>query len=82
MFGGVWVMPVAGMRTGAFGWTGSYARKGNWNDDEQGNIIYKKDAAGNPVLDDEGNPKKETFSGTRKLSQNLYTFTYKYKSND
>ncbi len=25
--GGVWVMPIAGMRLGAFGWEGSYARK-------------------------------------------------------
>ena len=29
VIGGVWVMPVSGMRIGAFGWTGSYARKGN-----------------------------------------------------
>ena len=57
-------MPVAGMRIGAFGWTGSYARKGNWNDDEQ------------------GNPEKETFSGTRKLSQNRYAFSFEYKAND
>lgn len=42
VIGGVWVMPVSGMRIGAFGWTGSYARKGTWNDDEQGNIIYEK----------------------------------------
>lgn len=64
VIGGVWVMPVAGMRIGAFGWTGSYARKGNWNDDEQ------------------GNPEKETFSGTRKLSQNRYAFSFEYKAND
>lgn len=30
---GVWVMPVAGMRIGVFGWEGSYARKGTWTDD-------------------------------------------------
>lgn len=29
IIGGLWVMPVKGMRVGAFGWTGSYARKGN-----------------------------------------------------
>lgn len=29
VIGGLWVMPVKGMRIGAFGWTGSYARKGN-----------------------------------------------------
>lgn len=28
IIGGAWVMPVPGMRIGAFGWTGSYARKG------------------------------------------------------
>lgn len=27
IIGGVWVMPIAGMRIGAFGWEGSYARK-------------------------------------------------------
>lgn len=30
LIGGLWVMPVKGMRLGAFGWTGSYARKGTW----------------------------------------------------
>ena len=81
VIGGIWVMPVSGMRIGAFGWTGSYARKGTWNDDEQGNIIYEKDAAGNSVLDKEGKPVKETFSGTRKLSQNRYAFSFEYKQN-
>ena len=81
VIGGVWVMPVSGMRIGAFGWTGSYARKGTWNDDEQGNIIYEKDAAGNSVLEKEGKPVKETFSGTRKLSQNRYAFSFEYKQN-
>ncbi len=28
VIGGVWVMPVSGMRLGVFGWTGSYARDG------------------------------------------------------
>lgn len=28
VIGGVWVMPLAGLRLGVFGWTGSYARKG------------------------------------------------------
>lgn len=27
IIGGFWVMPIPGMRIGAFGWTGSYARK-------------------------------------------------------
>ncbi len=79
IIGGVWVMPVSGMRIGAFGWTGSYARKGTWNDDEQGNIIYEKDAAGNSVLDKDGKPVKETFSGTRSQNQNRYAFSFEYK---
>lgn len=79
VIGGVWVMPVSGMRIGAFGWTGSYARKGTWNDDEQGNIIYEKDAAGNSVLDKDGKPVKETFRGTRSLNQNRYAFSFEYK---
>lgn len=40
VIGGVWVMPIKGMRIGAFGSVGSYARKGNWTD---------LDANGNPV---------------------------------
>lgn len=28
IIGGFWVMPIKGMRLGAFGWVGSYARKG------------------------------------------------------
>jgi hypothetical protein len=33
LIGGIWVMPVPGMRLGTFGWTGSYARKGTWTTD-------------------------------------------------
>lgn len=32
VIGGVWVMPVKGMRLGWFGWTGSYARNVEWKD--------------------------------------------------
>lgn len=35
VIGGLWVMPVSGMRIGAFGWTGSYARKGTWTENGQ-----------------------------------------------
>ena len=31
LIGGIWVMPVKGMRLGVFGWTGSFARKGNYD---------------------------------------------------
>lgn len=36
--GGVWVMPVPGMRIGVFGSEGSYSRKGIWKND-QGNDV-------------------------------------------
>ena len=71
VIGGVWVMPVSGMRIGAFGWTGSYARKGTWNDDEHGQQVIVGEEGGKPVV---GN-----FSGTRKLSQNRYAFSFEYK---
>lgn len=32
VIGGLWVMPIDGLRIGAFGWIGSYARNGNWTD--------------------------------------------------
>lgn len=32
IIGGVWVMPMDGLRLGWFGWTGPYARKGTWTD--------------------------------------------------
>lgn len=32
LIGGLWVMPIKGMRIGAFGMTGSYARKGTWEE--------------------------------------------------
>lgn len=42
IIGGVWVMPVKGLRIGAFGWTGTYARKGTWEEtDATGNVVEK-----------------------------------------
>lgn len=42
IIGGAWVMPVKGLRIGAFGWTGSYARKGTWTEvDANGNTQEK-----------------------------------------
>lgn len=32
VIGGIWVMPVKGLRIGAFGYEGSYSRKGSWTD--------------------------------------------------
>ena len=69
IIGGVWVMPVKGMRIGAFGWTGSYARKGNWTTIE-------------PALESSATPtptKEVKHSGVRKLNQNRYAFSFEYK---
>ena len=75
IIGGLWVMPVKGMRIGAFGWTGTYARKGTWNVvDEQHNLITTTDASGKTV--------NQTQSGVRSLRQNRYAFSAEYLVND
>lgn len=71
IIGGVWVMPVKGLRIGAFGWTGSYARKGTWT---------VTDANHKPVLDDKGNEVQK--SGVRSLAKNRYAFSAEYAAND
>lgn len=65
-------MPVRGMRIGAFGWTGCYARKGTWSDDEHGNQVI--------VGEKEGKTEYATYSGVRRLSQNRYAFSFEYKA--
>lgn len=68
IIGGMWIMPIKGMRIGAFGWTGSYARKGTWkeidssNGDHPDNTIEKK--------------------GARSLKQDRYAFSAEYKGHD
>lgn len=74
VIGGIWVMPIKGMRIGAFGWTGSYARKGTWSDDEHGNQVT--------VEEKEGETEYATYSGVRRLSQNRYAFSFEYKADD
>lgn len=59
------------MRIGAFGWTGSYARKGEWQE-------TVRVASGANFVEDRKIPQ----SGVRKLSQNRYAFSFEYKAND
>ena len=73
VIGGVWVMPVAGMRIGAFGWTGSYARKGNWTE-----TVADPTSSVTPGATNEITHTNEV----RKLSQNRYAFSFEYKAND
>ena len=70
IIGGVWVMPVAGMRIGAFGWTGSYARKGNWTE-----TIADPSSSVTPNATKEITHSNEV----RKLNQNRYAFSFEYK---
>ncbi|MBQ9203059.1 MAG: porin [Prevotella sp.] len=68
VIGGLWVMPVKGLRIGAFGWTGSH-----------GDIVdYEKDENGNAILD--ASNKKKTF--TRNLPLNRYALSAEYDLNE
>ena len=70
VIGGVWLMPVSGMRIGAFGWTGSYARKGNWTE---------KEMKGNPTYGTFEEVDVTHTNEVRKLAQNRYAFSFEYK---
>ena len=68
LIGGLWVMPVKGMRIGAFGWTGSYARKGTWEE---------------TVMDANQMPQVRTHTNdVRKLLQRRWAVSAEYKVND
>ena len=67
---GVWLMPVSGMRIGAFGWTGSYARKGNWTE-----FVAYPTSSVTPGATKDPEHKNEV----RKLAQNRYAFSFEYK---
>lgn len=71
VIGGIWVSPVKGLRIGAFGWTGSAARKGTWD---------VTDANHNVVKNEDGSVK--TQRGVRSLSKNRYAFSAEYAAND
>lgn len=71
VIGGIWVSPVKGLRIGAFGWTGSSARKGTWD---------VTNANHNVVKNEDGSVK--THSGVRSLSKNRYAFSAEYAAND
>ena len=61
------------MRIGAFGWTGSYARKGNWTE-----TVGDPTSSVTPGATTTIDHKNEV----RKLSQNRYAFSFEYKAND
>ena len=69
IIGGLWVMPIAGVRIGAFGWTGSH-----------GNMItgYQKDNNGEYILDANGNKKAITGS----VPLNRYAISAEYDKDE
>ena len=70
VIGGVWVMPISGMRIGAFGWTGSYARKGNWTETVADPTSSVAHSATNEITHT---------NEVRSLNQNRYAFSFEYK---
>ena len=73
VIGGLWVMPVKGLRIGAFGWTGSYARKGTWK---------MVDSNHKTIVDENGAPVYTKESKLRSLPKNRYAFSVEYAAND
>ena len=75
IIGGVWVMPIKGLRIGAFGWTGS-----------RGNMIYEYETVhtGKYVLDANGNMIEQTEKKgkTCSMSKNRYAFSAEYSTGE
>ena len=80
IIGGIWVMPIKGMRIGAFGWTGSRMMAPTYTAYEA-----QLDATGAPVLDAAGNPvmEKKTKTATNtSYAKNRYALSADYVQND
>ena len=72
IIGGIWVMPVKGLRLGVFGWTGSYARRGNYT------LVDPVTHA--PVLDAGGHP--QIVKGLQTVEKQRYALSAEYTAND
>ena len=80
IIGGIWVMPIKGMRIGAFGWTGSRKMAPTYTAWEA-----QLDATGAPVLDAAGNPvmeKKTKTAANSSYAKNRYALSAEYAQND
>ena len=71
VIGGVWVMPIKGLRLGVFGWRGSYSRTGSYT------IVHP--TTHQPVLDGSGNP--QTAKGTQTVEKKRYAISGEYVAN-
>lgn len=72
IIGGIWVMPIKGLRLGVFGWTGSYARRGNYT------LVDPSTHA--PVLDAGGHP--QIVKGLQAVEKQRYALSAEYAAND
>ena len=68
VIGGLWVMPIKGMRLGAFGWTGSYARVGNYT-------LVDPDTH-EPILD--GTGQKQVVKGKQTVEKRRFAVSGEY----
>lgn len=68
VIGGLWVMPIKGMRLGAFGWTGSYARVGNYT-------LVDPDTH-EPILDGAG--QKQVVKGKQTVEKRRFAVSGEY----
>lgn len=68
VIGGLWVMPVKGMRIGVFGWTGSYARKGSYT-------LVDPDTH-QPILDIDG--KEQIVKGKQAVEKRRFALSGEY----
>lgn len=71
IIGGFWIMPIKGMRIGAFGWLGSYARNGSYT------VV---DEHHQPVLDVNG--QKQVTKGIQKVDRKRFAISAEYLVND
>ena len=68
VIGGLWVMPIKGMRLGAFGWTGSYTRVGNYT-------LVDPDTH-EPILDGAG--QKQVVKGKQTVEKRRFAVSGEY----
>ena len=71
IIGGLWVMPIEGVRIGAFGWTGS---RGNMTA-----TYTERDDDGNVKIDEKGNVIKKSVTGD--FAKNRYAISAEYDKN-
>lgn len=82
IIGGAWVMPVAGLRIGAFGWTGSYARTGTWTDDNGEKVSGTRTVSRNRYAISGEYVKDDWTFRTEYIHSQGYGFKTTYQKND